>query len=215
MRRRRLGIEWVVVGLCLVCVHASPVAADEPKQSADNTIALQLGEPVKPQTFSRPVKFYINEAIDRSGNPQPLLVFHLRGGVFLDREPTQIVRQALEDSLKGAAMLAPDRASADYLLTVYLFHFGLASSSGMDYFGKVDLNVVVKNPQTGKSQTVTALGTSVEKIALRKKNIQKNVKANLEEALQDAVRNFLRGTKLREAIETPGAAPSPTGEGKG
>jgi hypothetical protein len=134
----------------------------------------------------------------------------LRGGVFLYREPTKIVRQALEDSLKAAGILAPDRASADEWLTVYLFHFGLGSVFGMEYFGKVELNVVVKDGRTGKTATVTALGTSVKGAAVLKKNIQKNIKANLEEALADSLRNFLRGTKLREAIKSLAAPSHPT-----
>ena len=197
--------------LLVVAASAKAVAwagGDEPKQKPDNTISIQLAEPVKPQTFPRPIRFYIEAVIDRSGNPQPLLMYKPSGGVFLDREPTAIVRQAFEDSLKPAGLLAPDKASADYLLSVYLFHFGQAPGSGMEFFGKVDLNVVVKDAKTGKSQQVTALGTSIRGAAIRKKNIRKNVKENVEEALGDALRNFLRGTKLREAVEAPPAAGS-------
>ncbi len=181
-------------------------AGDEPKQTPDNTISVRLTEPVKPQTFPRPIRFFIEAVTDRSGNPQPLLVYRPSGGVFLDREPTEIVRQALEDSLKPAGLLAPDKDSADYLLSVYLFHFGQAPGSGMEFFGKVDLNVVVKDAKTGKSQQVTALGTSIRGRAITKKNIRKNIKENLEGALEDAVRNFLRGTKLREAVAAPTAS---------
>ena len=99
------------------------------------------------------------------------------------------------------------RESADYLLTVYLFHFGLATGSGVEYFGKVDLNVVVKGVASGKSQEVTALGTSIQGIAFRKKSIHKNVEANIDEALESALRNFLRGTKLRDAVATLSATP--------
>lgn len=191
---------------------APATAGDEPKPKPENTIAVQVAEPVRPQTFPRPLKFHVADVIDRSGNPQPMLVYKPRGGVFLDREPVAIVRQALEESLKAAELLAPDRETADYLLSVYVFHFGLASGSGIEFFGKVDLNVVVKNPKTGKSQQVTALGTAIQGQAMLKKNILKNVKENVEGALQEALRNFLRGTKLREAIaslEAP-STPSPS-----
>lgn len=187
------------------------LASDEPKPKPENTISVEVAEPVKPQTFPRPLKFYVADVIDRSGNPQPMLVYKPRGGVFLDREPVAIVRQTLEDSLKAAGLLAPEREAADYLLSVYVFHFGLASGSGIEFFGKVDLNLVVKNPKTGKSQQVTALGTSIQGRAVLKKNILKNVKENVEGALQDALRNFLRGTKLRDAIATLEATPPPPG----
>lgn len=201
------------LALCLLLLPFGARAAEEPKQTPANTITLELTEPAKPQKFPRSIKFHVADLVDRSGNPQPLLVYKPRGGVFLDRPPIEIVRQTLGDSLKAADLLAADADAADYLLTVYVFHFGLASGSGYEFFAKVELNVVVKNRKTGQSQTVTALGTSIENPALRKKNILKNVKANLEEALQDALRNFLRGNKLREAVETPPPPPGPSPAG--
>ncbi len=207
MRRSRTGTVIPAVTVFLFTGIFLLHAGDEPKQTPDNTISVRLAEPVKPQTFPRPIRFYVEAVIDRSGNPQPLLMYKPGGGVFLDREPTEIVRQAFEDSLKPAGLLAPDKTSADYLLSVYLFHFGQAPGSGLEFFGKVDLNVVVKDAKTGKSQQVTALGTSIRGTAIRKKNIRKNIKENLEAALEDALRNFLRGTKLREAVEAPAPAP--------
>lgn len=190
-------------------------AADEPKPTPENTISIQV-QTVKPQTFARPMKFYVDKVIDRSGDPQPMLMFKPRGGVFIDREPVAIVREALESSLKEAGLLAPDKASANSILDVYVFHFGLGDGSGMEFFGKVDLNIVVKDPASAKSQTVTAMGTSIQGTAIRKKNILKNIEENVEGALQDALRNFLRGTKLRDAIaampapaEAPSAAAAP------
>ena len=183
---------------------------EEPKPTAANTISVKLINEVKPQTFSRPIKFFVENVIDRTGNPQPMLVLKERGGVFLDRQPTEIVRQALQETLQKSGLLAADRGSADYQLTVYLFHFGLASGSGLglEYFGKVDLNVVLKPAPGGKSQEITALGTSIQDAAVRKKNILRNVEANISEALEAALRNFLRGTKLRDAVSVPEAKPS-------
>jgi len=86
------------------------------------------------------------------------------------------------------------------LLTVYLFNFGLSDSSGMDFFGKVEFAVTLKNPKTAKSQQITASGTSIAGAAIRKKNIQKNVQEDIERAFADAVRNLLRGVKLRDAV---------------
>jgi len=198
-------VLWAAMALVAL---ASFAAADEPKQTPENTIKVGPIGPVKPQTFPRPVKFFIEEAIDRSGNPQPMLVYKPRGGIFLDRQPTEIVREALEDTLRATGLLAEDSASADYLLTVYVFSFGLAAGAGNDFYGKTDLNVVVKDARTGASQEVTALGTSIQGLAVRKKNIMKNVKENIEQSLQDGLRNFLRGTKLRDAV-AGAAAPAP------
>jgi hypothetical protein len=129
-----------------------------------------------------------------------MMVMKERGGVFLDKQPTAIVKEAIEQSLKAANLLAPDAGSADLVLRVYLFHFGLAAGSGLDFFGKVEFSTMVKNTKTGESQEVKAVGTSITKGAVRKKNMQKNVEEDIEEALHDATRNFVRGTQLKEAV---------------
>lgn len=190
----RLGTLLAV----LFATSALRLWADEPKPKAENTLSISV-EPVKPQTFPRPVKFFLDKVIDRSGNPQPMMMFRPRGGVFIDREPVAVVREALENSLKSADLLAADKESADYVLDVYIFHFGLGESSGLELFGKVDLNVLVKD-RSGHSETVTAMGTSIQGTAIRKKNIMKNMEADLEGALADALRNFLRGSKLRTLV---------------
>ena len=205
----------IVALLTIMLCAAACFAADEPKPTPQNTISVTV-EPVKPQTFAKPMKFFVDKVIDRSGDPQPMLIYKPRGGVFLDREPVAIVREALESSLKNADMLATDKTSANCVLDVYVFHFGLGSGSGMEFFGKVDLNVIVKEPGAAKSQTVTAMGTSIQGTAIRKKNILKNIEENVEGALQDALRNFLRGAKLRDAIATLSATvpatPAPAAE---
>lgn len=174
--------------------------ADEPKPTPENTIHVQLVTPVPPQKFSKPPKFFISEVIDRSGNPQPMQVLRDRGGVFLDRQPTQIMQEAIEESFRAGNLLAADAPAADLVLQIYVFHFGLAKGSGLDFFGKVELSVMVKNLKTEESQQIQAKGTSIAKAALRKKNIQKNVEADIEGALEDAVRNLVRGTQLKEAV---------------
>jgi hypothetical protein len=194
--------------LTALCIRAglvlhlafSSARADEPKPTPENTIHVQLAAPVTPQKFARPIQFFVPEVIDRSGNAQPMLVLREKGGVFLDHPPAQIAREAISQSLKSAELLALDAASAELVLQVYLFHFGLAHGSGLDFFGKVDFAVTVKNPKTGESQQIQASGTSIAGLAVRKKNIQKNVQANIEAALDDAVRNLLRGTQLKEAV---------------
>jgi hypothetical protein len=195
--RRIAPVPWCVLVMCAVSIQAR---AEDPKPTPENTITVQLAEPVKPQTFSRPIKFFLVDVIDRSGNAQPMLVFKPRGGIFLDRTPAEITRAGLETCLKSANMLAADRNSADFLLTVYLFNFGLSDSSGMDFFGKVEFAATLKNPKTAKSQQVAASGTSIAGVAIRKKNIQKNVREDIERAFADALRNLLRGVKLRDAV---------------
>ena len=193
-----------------VCLGAGAARADDPKPTPENTIHIMLGSPVTPQKFPRPVKFFVGDVIDRAGNAQPMLVTQGRGGIFVDRLPVDIVREALESSLKPAEMLAPDAASADLILNVYLFHFGLAPSMG-DFFGKVELAVTVKDPKTGKSQQISATGTSISHIAVRKKNEMKDLEADFNGALSDAIRNLLRGQALHDAVLSATAAPAPTG----
>lgn len=190
--------QWCIFVLCALA--SITAAADDPKPTPENTIHVQLAEPVKPQTFSRPLKFFLVDVVDRSGAAQPMMVFKPRGGIFLDHTPADITRTGLETCLKSANMLAADRDSADLLLTVYLFNFGLSDSSGLDFFGKVEFAVTLKNPKTAKSQQITASGTSIAGAAIRKKNIQKNVQEDIERAFADAVRNLLRGVKLRDAV---------------
>lgn len=175
-------------------------AADEPKPKPENTISVRLAEPVPAQKFEHGPKFWITDVTDRSGNPQPMLIIKGQGGVFLDRRPTVILRETIEESLKSANLLAADAGSADLAVRLYLFHFGLAEGSRLDLFSKVEFSAMVKNPRTGESQEVKAVGTSIAKAAIRKKNTQKNVEENLEEALKDAMRNFLRGTQLKDAV---------------
>jgi len=64
------GVTW------MACPQAK---ADEPKPKAENTISIHLGEPVPPQKFEHPPKFWIADVTDRSGNPQPMLVMKDRG----------------------------------------------------------------------------------------------------------------------------------------
>jgi hypothetical protein len=188
---------WLATWGALVCLNAY---ADEPKPTPENTIHVELRETVKPQTFARPLKFFVAEVTDRSGNPQPLLVYKPRKGIFLDRSPVDITREGFAACLKSADLLAEDRDSADFFLTVYLFQFGLSDSSGMDFFGKVEFAVMVKNARTGKMQQVQASGTSIAGVAILKKNVLKHVAENIDKALADALRNLLRGEKLRTAV---------------
>ena len=207
MKLRKISAILLVVFVSF----ASLAKAAEPTPTPENTISIKLENEVKPQTFPRAIKFFVEKVIDRSSNPQPLLVTKERGGVFLDRQPTEIVRAALQETLQKSDLLAADPATADYVLNVYVFHFGLASGSGKEIFGKVDLNVVVKGKDGGKSQQIPALGTSIQGGAVLKKNIMKNVQANIEEALEAALRNFLRGSKLRDAVTSPDGNPPPLG----
>jgi hypothetical protein len=195
--RRTVSCGCVLILLLGFC---SRLTADEPKPTPANTISLQLGEPVAAQKFADPPKFWIADVIDRSGNPQPMLVMKARGGIFLDRQPAVILREAVEQSLKAAGLLASDANAADLTARLYIFHFGLAEGSQLDFFGKVEFSAMVKNPKTGESVEVKAAGTSIAKRATLKSNIQKNVQEDMQESLRDAVRNFLRGQALKDAV---------------
>ncbi len=174
--------------------HSFPVAAKEPVQKAKNTITLQASQPIEPLRFSQPLRFCVEQVIDRTGNSPPNLVLEREGGIFLNPEPQEIVRQHVADSLRSAGLLASDAASADYLLTIYLVQFGHARGIGNQFFFKVDLNVVVKNSRTGESEKVTALGTSLT-------GKKKYIPANMENALMKALRGFLRGASFGEAVK--------------
>jgi hypothetical protein len=197
-RSSRFCLGFLV--LALSCASTSASTSDEPKPTSENTISIQLGDPVPAQKFDHAPKFWIAGVADRSGNPQPLLVAKFRGGIFIDKQPTLIVKDSLEQSLKSANLLAADEASADLVLRVYVFQFGLASGSALDFFGKVEFSTIIKNPKTGESSEIKAAGTSIANGAVRKKNLQKNVEENIEMALRDATRNFLRGATLKEAV---------------
>ena len=208
---RHAAVSQLFVFLALtLCLAAGSAWADDPKPTPENTIHIRLGAPVAPQKFPRAVKFFVGDVIDRAGNAQPMLVTQERGGIFVDRLPVEIVREAMESSLKSADMLAPDAASADLILNVYLFHFGLAPSLG-DFFGKIELAVAVKDPKTGKSQQISATGTSISHGAFHKKNEMKNLEADFNGALSDAVRNLLRGQALHDAVGSATAASAPAG----
>lgn len=198
-RSERFCVGVLALALASSC-SATASASDEPKPTAENTISIQLDDPVPAQKFDHAPKFWITGVTDRSGNPQPLLVTKLRGGIFIDKQPTAVVKDSLEQSLKAANLLAADEASADLVLRVYLFQFGLASGSIADFFGKVEFSTIVKNPKTGESSEIKAAGTSIATGAVRKKNLQKNVEENIEAALRDATRNFLRGAQLKETV---------------
>jgi len=195
--RRKVLSSFVLILLPGFC---SSLTADEPKPTPANTISLQLSEPVPAQKFASPPKFWIGDVVDRSGNPQPMLVMKARGGIFLDRQPTVILREAVEQSLKASDLLASDASAADLTVRLYIFHFGLAEGSQLDFFGKVEFSAMVKNPKTGESVEVKAAGTSIAKRATLKSNIQKNVQENMQESLKDAIRNFLRGQALKDAV---------------
>jgi hypothetical protein len=203
-RLRAAGVISRTAFLFACVVLAFSLAlADEAKPTPDNTIRIKLAAPVAVQKFPRPVRFFIGDVIDRAGNPQPMLVTTGHGDIFVDRLPADTVREALESSLQAADLLAPDAAAADLVLNVYLFHFGLAPSAG-DYFGKVELAVTVKDAKSGKSQQISASGTSISHIAVLKKNAMKNLETDFNGALADAVRNLLRGQALRDAVAAAG-----------
>src|SRR5260370_8361002 len=135
--RRVDPMQWcVLIVYALVAVKAR---AEEPKPTPENTIHVQLAEPVKPQTFSRPLKFFLVDVVDRSGSAQPMMVFRRRGGIFLDHTPSEITRAGLETCLKSADMVAKDLHSPDFLLPFNLFNFALIARPGLDLSSHTNL----------------------------------------------------------------------------
>jgi len=210
-RNRNLALlAWFgLFALCL-CSAVSDDARDDPKPTPANTIHVVLSEPVPPQKFQLPVKFAVVDVVDRAGNPQPMLVTSGHGTIFVDRLPARnrarCDRVVIKVRGPACCRCIIRRRDSGRLP----FHFGLAAGSGGEYFGKVELAVTVKNPKTGKSQQVSASGTSITRIAMLKKNAMKNLEENLTGALGDAVRNLLRGQALRDAV-TKTMAESSTG----
>jgi ribosomal protein L12E/L44/L45/RPP1/RPP2 len=192
MPRERL-LVLVIAGAWFFS-HASVLTAKNPVQKANNTITLRVSEPIEPLSFSQPIKFHLQEVVDRTGNSPPNLVLEKEGGIYVSPEPREIIRQRVADSLRAAGLLAPDAASADYLLTVYLVHFGHERGIGKEFFFKVGLNISVGSAHTPESEKISALGTS---LTWGKKNIQ----VNMENALVKALRSFLRGAPFGEAVK--------------
>jgi hypothetical protein len=210
----RTAYSFNLILLVAGLTHCAEVRADEPKPKPENTISIQLTEPVPTQKFANPPQIWIADVTDRSGKPQPMLVMKERGGIFLDRQPTAILKDALEQSLKAANMLATDANAADLLVRVYVFQFGLAEGSQLDFFGKVEFAATLKNPKTGETQELRAAGTSIAGGAFHKKNLQKNVQDDIAAALKDVIRNFLRGQQLKDAVAALQKDTAPASEAK-
>ncbi len=95
-----LGLSPIRAGVILGCVLGCSAAwADDPKPTPENTIHVELSEPIKPQAFVRPLRFFVGDVTDRSGNAQPMLVYKPRKGIFLDRTPVEITREGLTNCL--------------------------------------------------------------------------------------------------------------------
>src|SRR5260370_33140118 len=91
--RRVAPIHWCV--LVVYALTSVKAGAEDPKPRPENTISVQLAEPVKPQAFSRPLKFFLVDVIDRSGKAQPMMVFKPRGWTFFYPAPVEKTRTVL------------------------------------------------------------------------------------------------------------------------
>src|ERR1700722_9546297 len=105
---------------CLLLPLFAAGTSDDPKPRPENTIHVELSPLVTPQAFGRPLHFYVARVVDRSGSPQPMLLLRERGGIFVDRAPTEIVREGIVASLQAANLSAEDEAQADIVLRPYL-----------------------------------------------------------------------------------------------
>src|SRR5260370_17602734 len=92
--RRVTPTQWCVLIIC--ALFAAETRADEPKPTPENTIHKQLAEAVNPQTFSRRLKFFVVERVDRSNSPQRVMDFKHRAEIFLAHTPFSLIPTRLE-----------------------------------------------------------------------------------------------------------------------
>src|SRR5438094_10455647 len=81
----RVILGFGTVALLALSAETTVAFAHEPKPTPDNTIHVELTEPVQPQAFARPLKFTLTDVTDRSGTAQTMLLNKPRNGIFLDR----------------------------------------------------------------------------------------------------------------------------------
>jgi hypothetical protein len=71
---RSAQVRVVAIMALLMAAGTVGVQADEPTPKPENTVSISV-EPVKPQTFPRPVKFFLDKVVDRSGNRATAAMF--------------------------------------------------------------------------------------------------------------------------------------------
>ena len=194
---------------------ATPITADE-----GYAINPQLRQPVNLPTWLNGKLFHVHELAGGAGDsvlrtarswtsPNPAW---LPPGVNFNRElkmeevrwqrdPAEVVRDALVESFASAGSLAEDEASADYSLSVILYRFGLAEATWREYYSKLEMLVQIKNLRTGVITDVAAIGTCVANIEDRKHKSVQAIQSGLETALSRGLANFLYNTRTKSAME--------------
>src|SRR5258708_23441873 len=83
--RRVAPVQWCVLAMC--ALSTVQARAEDPKPTPVNTITVQLAEPVKPQTFSRPLKFFLVRSEEHTSELQS--PDHLVCRLLLEKKKTK------------------------------------------------------------------------------------------------------------------------------
>jgi len=181
------------------------------------TVNPQLQKPVRLPTWLQAKRFYVAEVAGDAGganfrtarswtSPNPA---YLPPGinfnrelkmqeVLWDRDPVQIVRAALVQSLVAGGSIAAEESSADYSLSVSVYRFGLVEATWREYYSKLEMLVQIKNLRTGSIVNAPAIGTCVAD--LDRKHGQRAIQSGLETALSRGIANFLYNTQTKDAV---------------
>ena len=200
----------------IFCLLPPVVATEEPV-----TVNPHLQEVVKLPACLKGKTFYVGEIAGRAENSSvatahsttsPTPSWLPVSGVILgrqftvesinwQRDPREIVREAVADSFESAGALTKDEALADYSLSINLRQFGFVEATWREYYSKLEMTVTLKNQKTGALAEVLAFGTAVVNKQDGRKRIAQATQSGLEIALRRAVANFLYSAKLKTAVE--------------
>lgn len=120
--------------------------------------------------------------------------------LFWQRDPRDVVREAVLQSLSQGGRLADSEANADYSLALTIFRYGLAEATWREYYAKLEVLGQIKNMRTGAAASVVALGTSVAKLEDRKNKSAEAVQSGLEIALGRGVANLLNSREFKSCL---------------
>ena len=178
-----------------------------------------LRQPVKLPAFLKGKTFFVGESTGGAGSSSVNTVTPRHGpnpwggitfsrefktlDIAWPREPVEIVRQALVESLQAGGAIAQDEATADYSVSLKLHRFGLGEATWREYYAKLEMWVSVTDCKTGTITDVFALGTAAKRKEDNEDKAREAIQSSLETALARAVTNFLYNAKLASAVAAP------------